>query len=429
MATSKKAYEQALQKLTDPMGESYTSMGDYSVPRVSGWAQDKKDALVNAGTYSEGTLQKAVNPTPDWSVPYPVGSNKAAAQGAGGNSQGNQPGASGGSYGTYSPDSYPDYAKSAELLAMEADLRAREGAKPGEYASKYGDQIDELLNKILNREDFSYDFNADPLYQQYKDAYTQQGKLAMMDTMGNAAALSGGYGNSYAQTVGQQAYQQYLQGLNDVIPELRNTAYQMYSDKGDKMTSDLGILRGMDETDYGRYQDDLNDYYNDLNYYFSKYNTMSDQEYQYYLTNLDKWMQDRDYYFQREQWEAAQAAAAASSNGSYGGGSEGGGGSNPGGGDDPAPTAEDKNAYTVMTPQQAIEEFNTIRQVAGGEEAQKAFDYAVQNGLIDYSAMSMQDLYRANRENKGRAAAEYGVVTAGKYGASRGASIAEMLKK
>ncbi len=373
MATSKKAYEQALQKLTDPMGESYTSMGDYSVPRVSGWAQNKKDALVNAGTYSEGTLQKAVNPTPDWSAPYPVGSNKSAAQGAGGNSQGNQPGASGGSYGTYSPDSYPDYAKSAELLAMEADLRAREGAKPGEYASKYGDQIDELLNKILNREDFSYDFNADPLYQQYKDAYTQQGKLAMMDTMGNAAALSGGYGNSYAQTVGQQAYQQYLQGLNDVIPELRNTAYQMYLDQGDKMTSDLGILRGMDETDYGRYQDDLNDYYNDLNYYFSKYNTMSDQEYQYYLTNLDKWMQDRDYYFQREQWEAAQAAAAAAA----------ASGSTPsGGGGKPKPETPNP-ATPTQSDNAVIYDALTISGLKKDPNAAKLFlDEGIEKGVI-----------------------------------------------
>jgi hypothetical protein len=31
--------------------------------------------------------------------------------------------------------------------------------------------------------------------------------MAMMDTMGKAAGLTGGYGSPYAQQVGQQAYQ------------------------------------------------------------------------------------------------------------------------------------------------------------------------------------------------------------------------------
>lgn len=72
---------------------------------------------------------------------------------------------------------------------------------------------------------FNYDFNADALYQQYKDKYIQQGQLAMADTMGQAAAMTGGYGNSYAATVGNQAYQAQMQNLNDIVPELYNLAY------------------------------------------------------------------------------------------------------------------------------------------------------------------------------------------------------------
>ena len=70
-----------------------------------------------------------------------------------------------------------------------------------EDSSAYSGQMQELLDRIMNREDFSYDLNGDALYQRYKDRYTQQGKLAMEDTMGKAAALTGGYGNSYAQTL------------------------------------------------------------------------------------------------------------------------------------------------------------------------------------------------------------------------------------
>lgn len=77
---------------------------------------------------------------------------------------------------------------------------------------------------------FSYDVNADPLYQQYKDQYIQNGKLAMQDTMGKAAALTGGYGSTYSQQVGQQAYDSYLQNLNAMIPELYSQAYSKYMD-------------------------------------------------------------------------------------------------------------------------------------------------------------------------------------------------------
>lgn len=59
---------------------------------------------------------------------------------------------------------------------------------------------------ILNRKDFSYDMNNDQMYQQYRDAYMRQGQQAMRDTMGAASALTGGYGSTYAQTAGSQAY-------------------------------------------------------------------------------------------------------------------------------------------------------------------------------------------------------------------------------
>ena len=48
--------------------------------------------------------------------------------------------------------------------------------------------------------DFKYDLNADLLYQNAVDNYMLQGQKAMMDTNAAAAALSGGYGNSWAAT-------------------------------------------------------------------------------------------------------------------------------------------------------------------------------------------------------------------------------------
>ena len=74
------------------------------------------------------------------------------------------------------------------------------------YTDNWSNTLNDLTNKVLNREKFSYDLNGDALYQQYKDQYTNLGRLAMADTIGQASAMTGGYGNSYAATAGNQAF-------------------------------------------------------------------------------------------------------------------------------------------------------------------------------------------------------------------------------
>ena len=53
--------------------------------------------------------------------------------------------------------------------------------------------------------------------------------------MGKAAALTGGYGNTYAQTAGQQSYEAYMQQLGSVIPELYDRAYDRYTAEGEAL--------------------------------------------------------------------------------------------------------------------------------------------------------------------------------------------------
>lgn len=203
--------------------------------------------------------------------------------------------------------SKPTYTQSDALKQAAASLAQKEQGKPGEYQSSYAQQIQDLLNKVTNREKFSYDMNADPLYQQYKDQYTQQGQMAMMDTMANAASLTGGYGNSYASTAGNQAYQAYLGQLNNVIPELYSAAYGRYKDEGNDMYQQLGVLQGLEESDYGKYRDTVSDYYTDLNYYYNKYHDMSADEYNRYANDLSAWQQDRSYYYGKRNDELQQS--------------------------------------------------------------------------------------------------------------------------
>lgn len=122
------------------------------------------------------------------------------------------------------------------------------------YTPQYDTQINELFNKLLNRESFSYDTETDPLYKLYREQYINQGRLAMQDTMGQAAALTGGYGSSYSQAVGQQQYDAYLQKLNGVVPELYRLAYSRYQDEGDELKDQYNMYMAKDAQDYDRAQ-------------------------------------------------------------------------------------------------------------------------------------------------------------------------------
>lgn len=138
------------------------------------------------------------------------------------------------------------------------------------YDSQYSARIDALLNQILNRESFSYDAETDPLYQQYKKQYNREGIRAMNDTMAAAASNAGGM-NSYAMTAAQQANDYYSAQLTDKIPELYQLAYEMYLQDIDNQVRDLGLLQEIDDTQYGRYRDTMNDWRDDRDFAYGIY--------------------------------------------------------------------------------------------------------------------------------------------------------------
>ena len=137
-------------------------------------------------------------------------------------------------------------------------LKESEYALP-EFSSSYDEQIAELYNQIVSREAFKYDPMSDSLYGQYREQYTRMGRMAMMDSMGKAAALTGGYGSSYAQKVGQQEYDEYLQKLGEVMPELYAAAYQRYKDQGEALESQYQRLTKLEGQEYDRYRDQVAD--------------------------------------------------------------------------------------------------------------------------------------------------------------------------
>lgn len=263
--------------------------------------------------------------------------------------------------------SYDGYQPSDTVQQAYALLQQQMGNKPGAYQSQYQDQISALIGQITNRDKFSYDLNADALYQQYADQYMQQGKMAMMDTMGQAQAMTGGYGNSYAQSVGQQAYQGYLQKLNEVVPELYGMAYDQYQQEGQDMLNQYALLAGQDEQEYGRHQDAVSEYYTQLQQAYDNYNAERDYDYSKWADGRDfaygQFGDDRAYAYQQErdkvsdtqwqeefdeakrQYDQQYALAAGKSSGSDKGsgsdtGNGDGGNDSPGGGNYDAETAK-----------------------------------------------------------------------------------------
>ena len=200
---------------------------------------------------------------------------------------------------------YKDYAESDAVKKAQAALDAHNAGKPLDYQSKYGSLAEEAANAWANRDKFTYDLNGDALYQQYKDKYINQGRLAMQDTIGQASQMTGGYGNSYAATAGNQAYQASLQNLNDIVPQLYQMAYDQYNQEGQDMLNKYNLYNTMENQEYSRYRDTVSDWTSERDYLANAYN--NERTYDRSIYDSDKnfaygtWSDDRNYNYQLER--------------------------------------------------------------------------------------------------------------------------------
>lgn len=215
------------------------------------------------------------------------------------------------------------YSPSGAVSQAKAYLQQVQSRRPGAYQSRWDAELDSLYGQITNRKPFQYDFNQDALYQQYKEQYQRLGRTAMQDTMGQAASLTGGYGSTYAEQVGQQTYNAYLQSLNDIVPELYDRAYGRYQDEGQDLYNRYGLVSDRESMDYSKYRDTVSDYYNDLADARSAYDSEWNKDYTQWSDQLSYWQQKAAQ--EQAYWQSQQKSA--------GGGSGGGSGSRSAGSD------------------------------------------------------------------------------------------------
>ena len=113
------------------------------------------------------------------------------------------------------------------------------------------DIVDQLANMSYE------DWTQGDQYRALANRYGQQGKMSMQDVLGQVSSRTGGLASSYAQTVAQQQY-------NDYMNQFETMAREMYQNDRSELEDQYKYMSDYNDTMYDRYRDSLSDYNDDL---------------------------------------------------------------------------------------------------------------------------------------------------------------------
>ena len=126
------------------------------------------------------------------------------------------------------------------------------------YDDPYLGELNRQRKAIENRDPFSYDYRQDDLYksilsqkekeadQAYKDGYAQLSRQFDGDIPVNML-------NKLYATKGE-----IIDQADSYIPQLRQMAYDMYNQEGNKMLTDYNLTKQLADEDYARWKDEQN---------------------------------------------------------------------------------------------------------------------------------------------------------------------------
>lgn len=219
--------------------------------------------------------------------------------------------------------SAPEYLSAPEFQVSEAYKAAMDYTNSllqqmNSGRTAYTDKINSLMAEYENRDKFSYDMATDPMFQQMLASSMNSGRMAMEDTIGQAAALTGGYGNTYGTRAGNAAYNQYISEAYGNLPEYYELALQAYNAEGDQMMRELAMLQDADNREYGRLVDAYNanlgaanDMYNqEYSQYVDKLNQTNyenERAYKAYIDQLNQANYEKEFAYNAAQDEKAWA--------------------------------------------------------------------------------------------------------------------------
>ena len=138
------------------------------------------------------------------------------------------------------------YNNDQHNLSVQSYLKLKERTE-----GKAESDVERMLRRLSSRKKFSYDPEKDELYQSLKSQALKRGQKAMDDTMSRVVQNAGG-NNSYAISAAQGAYNDYLSGVDDLIPQLEQLAYSKYQNEVANDKDLLNLYMAMEEQEYNR---------------------------------------------------------------------------------------------------------------------------------------------------------------------------------
>ena len=135
--------------------------------------------------------------------------------------------------------------------------------RPADYVSQNKEAMDALTGEIGSG------YDGDTLakaYQQYRDQTTDAAAAAAENTRANAAALSGGYGNSWADSLAAQGQGAATANVDAALTGLRSRALNEYQNRQSGLVEALSGMENTEALDRSAYGSNLSNWYNRQNF-------------------------------------------------------------------------------------------------------------------------------------------------------------------
>lgn len=175
------------------------------------------------------------------------------------------------------------------------------------YTDPYADRLESALERLEAREPFFYNPEDDPAYQAYRTAYRREGDRAAKNSLGDAAALTGGQASTAAVVAASQARDTYNSKLGDVVPQLYEMAWQMYQGEQNSLLSEIETLANLSASAYAQNLDsqelDYKIFADQRDFSYGQYQDVLDRE-----SAAEQNYYDRTYNYDRLTQSAQQSS-------------------------------------------------------------------------------------------------------------------------
>lgn len=135
--------------------------------------------------------------------------------------------------------------------------------RPADYVSQNKEAMDALTGEIGSGYDGSELAKA---YQQYRDQTADAAAATADNTRANAAALSGGYGNSWADSLAAQGQGAATANVDAALTALRSRALNEYKNRQSGLVEALSGMGNTEALDRSAYGSNLSNWYNRQNF-------------------------------------------------------------------------------------------------------------------------------------------------------------------